>query len=411
LKHSKPKTLYSIYLIFFLYGISSAIISPLIPWFSKNLNIGYDKIGLILLFGSIFGIISTFTAGRLCDNLDIKKIIFIGLILTLFGFIIFGFFLSIIFLIITIGFIKLGNGIIDSSGYTYVSYLMQGDHSSAFMRMELFFYIGAIIGPLLISVVLFINLNPRNTFLFFAFSYLIAIILFYILNPWEKNNNFKVKYDDVEDKLKIKSHLFLLKNPIIIITTITLFFFIGALVGLSSWLTTYFIDFNITIYQGSLFLSFYWIALAFGLFLAKKILKKTNEITIILVGSLIGTICIVLFGFINIIFLKVIFLILNGFFISGISSLTISIAASSNPRRPGTIIGFLIAATYFVGIVIQPILGFTAQYIGKRYIFFIVLFCFLINLIFNFVLYWLLKKKNKTKIIFSSIFKRKIRCI
>ena len=74
---TKQKAIRLVYLIFFLFGVSSTIINPLIPWISENLYIGYDKIGLILLISSLFGVISTAAAGKLCDTWDIKNIILV----------------------------------------------------------------------------------------------------------------------------------------------------------------------------------------------------------------------------------------------------------------------------------------------------------------------------------------------
>ena len=56
---SRIKTINLLFNIFIFYGISYSAIDPLIPILSERLKIGYDKIGLILLFSAVFTLFST----------------------------------------------------------------------------------------------------------------------------------------------------------------------------------------------------------------------------------------------------------------------------------------------------------------------------------------------------------------
>jgi MFS family permease len=175
----------------------------------------------------------------------------------------------------------------------------------------------------------------------------------------------------------------------------------------SSWLTTYFLFFNISVYQGSLVLSFYWVFMVSGLFLTQKMIKKTNEITIILYGSILGAISILIFGLVDFVPIKLIFLAMNGFFISGISPMTMSISISQNPNRAGSITGFIIAFYLFGEILFQPLLGFFAEHLGKNSIIYIIIAGFIITMILSFLLFMTLRVKNKTRLIISSGFRKK----
>ena len=66
------KTLGLFYYITILYGIAAISIDPLIPIISRELNIGYDRVGLILLTGYTFSLISSLVTGVLCDKVNIK---------------------------------------------------------------------------------------------------------------------------------------------------------------------------------------------------------------------------------------------------------------------------------------------------------------------------------------------------
>ena len=395
----REKAIRLIFLLFLLYGFSSTIISPLIPWISAKLDIGYDKIGIILLYSTISGILSTFVAGRLCDSRDIKKIILIGLIIATLGFLLFGLYLAFITLVLSLIFLRFGFGIIDTSGYAYGSSLFEGNHSLIYMKMEIFWYAGSIISPLLIGGMLYLGIHPRLAFLFFALIFMATIVLFHVISPPIKNAKLNEEVNAKREKLSPASLLFYVREPIIICGTLALFFFVGSLIGLSSWLTTYFLAFDIAVYQGSLVLSLFWASLSLGLFVARKIIKKTNEITIILIGNLMGTVGVFAFGIVNIVVIKIILLMLVGFFVSGICSLTLALSVSLRSDRAGSIVGFMVAGIYMSGLVFQPLLGFVAEHISEGFVIYIVLTGLVVSLILNFVLFRLLNKKQSTKLI------------
>ena len=402
---TREKAIRLIFLIFLLYGVSSTIISPLIPWISARLDIGYDKIGMLLLYSTISGILSTFAAGRLCDSHDIKKIILVGLIIAAVGFLLFGVYLTFATLIVSLIFLRFGYGIMDTSGYAYGSRLFEGNHSFIYMKMELFWYVGSIISPLLIGGMLYLGIHPKLAFFLFAVIYLATIVLFQAISPTMKKAQPDEGNDAKKKKVNPKSILFFVREPTIICATLALFFFVGAVIGLSSWLTTYFLAFDMAIYQGSLVLSLFWAALSLGLFVARKIIKKTNEITIILIGNLLGVICVFAFSVVNIILIKIIFLMLVGFFVSGICSLTLALSVSRRSDQAGSIVGFMVAGIYTSGIVFQPLLGYVAENIGEGFVIYIVLAGMVASLAINFVLFRLLKKENSTKLILFSKFR------
>ena len=267
MKVNRNSTLNLLFVIFIFFGIASTLIDPLIPVISRQLNIGFDQIGLILFAGSALSLVATFLGGRLSDKYDIKKIILVGLILLTAGFFAYGIYLSIFILIITVVFFRVGYGTLDSSIHAYVSKLYFGDHSPIFIRLDFFWYVGAIIGPLVISVFLFLNIDPKWAFLVFAFLTLVIIVFFYISYSGVSGvRSEKNKEDDgifrTDHKNKKSytgktetSYLVIIKNPIIVLVCTGLFFYIGIFSILSTWLTTYFTDYNIPVSFGSAILS------------------------------------------------------------------------------------------------------------------------------------------------------------
>jgi len=184
------KTLGLFYYITILYGIAAISIDPLIPIISKQLNIGYDRIGLILLIGYAFSLISSLVTGILCDKINIKKVILGGLAILFVGFLIFGFKISIILFIISLILQKSGYSSIDSTMHSYVAKVYNNMHAPIFIKIDIMFYIGSIISPLLISFLLFFDISYR--YIFFLFAAIIAILSIFLFINLKKINIRKI---------------------------------------------------------------------------------------------------------------------------------------------------------------------------------------------------------------------------
>jgi fucose permease len=415
---NKAKTIKLLFCTFILYGIACTIIDPLIPVLSEKLKIGYDKIGVLLLVGSIFNVLSVFISGSLCDRFNLKKIIIIGIIISLSGLALFGIYLNVIIFILFIILFRFGYGIVNSSVRAYASSLSNMKNSVLFIRLDLSWYAGAITGPLLISLMLFLNIDAKYIFLLLTIFYLILIFSFYKIKSSKNSGAFNTDsnystYNTVENRIenitniisnknnlktenKNKINIFtVIKNPIIIIACLVLFFNLGIMIALSSWLTTYFNFLNISVSFGSIILSFFWFFSVIGLILMNKIIIRINETIILFLFVLIGTFSTVIYCFVPQIYVKIVFLMLQAIFYSGVYPLTVSMAVNENPKATGTILGISLAAAFAGPIILQPIIGFLAQYYGKEYIVYVVLVCAIVGFIFTSVLFKLLNNRNK----------------
>jgi len=397
MKLNKVRLLNIFYFSFVLYGISSSVISPLIPIISRDLKIGFNNIGFILSVASIFSLLLTFASGRLCDKFNIKIIMTSGVFLIFLGFLLIG--IGFNFLIFTLFTILLnsGYGIINPVAHTYISKLFHKNRSSTFLKIDLFWYIGAAVGPLLISAVLIFNLNYRYLFLFFALAFF--VLLFSFCRVKFNRDHEKIRRSENCDDTLLKFSI--IRDPVLMIAGLMVFFYNGALNGMLTWLTTYFTAFNLNVSTGSVVLSFYWVFSIIGIFFMGKLLKKSNEITLTLFGAILGIICNIVFIFTDLIYVKFIFILLQAMFFGVIFPLTLSLIlmAYENHSRNGTILGFNIAAAISGSILFQPLLGFIAEYVGKDSTIFIILAGLIMGFIFNLILFMRLHKKYKTRII------------
>ncbi|MHB1347634.1 MAG: MFS transporter [Candidatus Humimicrobiaceae bacterium] len=391
------KTLGLFYYITVLYGIAAISIDPLIPIISKQLNIGYDKIGLVLLTGYTFSLISSLVTGILCDKINIKKVILGGLAILFMGFLIFGFEISVFIFVISLILQKSGYSSIDSTMHSYVAKVYNNMHAPIFIKIDIMFYIGSIISPLLISFLLFFDISYRYIFFLFAAAILIlSLILFVNL---KKTDILKIIIDnqDLSDKEE-KCHPLTEKrkpNAIIIVACIVMFFSMGSFSGTSSWFTTYLSTFDISVAYGSVWLSVMWTLTVLSLVGYLKIFKRTNEISLLLFGGIMGLIFMTAAALSSDIIIKLTFLLLHAGCFSCFFSMLTSIATYEAHKLKGSIVGIIITCAFSGSIIFQPLLGYFAQYFGSGSVIYVLIGGYSISLIFLFILFYFLKKKHK----------------
>lgn len=380
-----------LFIIFILFGIAYTLIEPLIPLISEKLAIGYDKIGLILFVSSSVSFAAVFISGRLSDKFDLKKIILTGLAILVLGFFIYGIIFSLAVLIATIILFKAGGGILDSSIHACIAKLFPVKQSHLFIKLDFFWYIGAIAGPLIISVILFLKINTQYVFLFFACFTLIITLLFLKFSGYLKkrisvdkslkfqhSNTGQVKsFKQREQQLKkpFKPYSRILKNPLIICCCAGLFFYMGIISILSTWLTAYFKGLGVGLSYGSILLSAFWAFNALGVILTGKILLKTNEASLLLLLSIFSTASSFIYSLVPITYIKIIFLIMQAVSYSGFFALLNSLAVKEEPDLSGTILGITISVAVFSQIIFQPLNGFTMQYFGLAGINYLLMIC------------------------------------
>lgn len=392
-KKTKGQTLIAFYFIFVLFGLSIIIIDPLIPVIAEEINVGFDRIGIALFIGSIAALIANFVAGRLSDRVDIKKLVLLGLFFLFLGFALFGTYLNfIIFIIVTI-FLRVGFGTIDTSVHSFSSKIFKKDINRIFLKLDIAWYSGAVMGPLVISSILYFEFLSGYLFLILAFIYAVFIAVFYKICPKRKIvDNDSSQNRGIPDPHK--NSLRILKDPAVIMGSLILFFFMGSLMGLSTWMTTYFLSLGIKVAYSSAVLSLYWLFSIIGIIVTTGVVTKYKEINILFYSCLAGIICLSVFSFTSFVYLKIAALVLQAIFFASIFPLTTAISANRNSKNSGTILGFTIAFAFAGSIVFQPLYGYTAEYFGKEHIAYIALAGTLIGFVFVSILFRIIKREQ-----------------
>ncbi len=394
---NKKHTLSIFYFIFIIFGLSM-VIDPLIPVIAEELQVGYDKIGIALFIGSITVLVSNIIVGRLSDRFDIKKIIICGLFLLITGFLIFGIYLNYFVFVIVIIIIRSGFGALDTAIHSYSSRFYLSNISRVFVLLDTFWFVGAFLGPILISISLFLDIDHKFVFFFLSLAFTISLAVLYRYCPSSVVKSKEPARNVSPKKTKDKTVFSIIKDPVILLCALFLFLNLGATMGFSSWLTTYFLAFKISVALSSAFLSIYWFFSIVGLLVTNRLLKRLKEINILLWGCSIGVMCIIIFILVPNIYLKVLFLSIQAITVSGVFALTTSIAVQKKSRDSGTVLGFVIAGAFSGSIVFQPVFGYVAEYIGEERTALVALAGVVLGLVTVIILFRIIKKKESFQI-------------
>ncbi|GAG64819.1 unnamed protein product [marine sediment metagenome] len=377
-------------------GLTGIVIRPLIPIVSKDINIGLDMIGIVLSAISFGFFISVILTGYLSDRYGTKLAITLGLLISIISALGFGLTYTFFILLISGLLMGIGRGTLMAGINAHVVNIYPEKRGANLLKLSSFFCLGTAIGTFIVSIILFLKLNWRFSFIIFFFIY-IFITLYFLrkkatehkislqeekntnslqdeqIKDFNKENVKNIENNDIRsiknqsEKIHLKEYLNLFKNPIIIFLGILLIFFGGTVVAFSTWYTTYFSSFGIKVAVSSLGLSLYWLSLMAGVKLKQIAMNFLEEYKIILLGCLLNAIFMIIITFSGNIVIKVIASIMMGLFLGGFTPLTTSLAISQKPELSGFISGYILGMLSLGNMIFQPLIGYFSERFGRSF--------------------------------------------
>lgn len=402
-------------MIYAALGFTVPIFDPLFPYFSTTFNIGFDKIGLVFFGGSFIAIVTNIIAGHICDRYPYRRVMLFSFLITFTGFCIFSIYQSFLSLIATVFIVNIGFNFVWPGSYSAIFNDFNENFSVIYIRLDKFYYFATLFGPLIISFLFYIGLDLRILFVFLAAIFGTLFILFYFSFgkqeklKYLKNNKIITNSGKGPDDIKKNERGLACANTgfkkifkkATVLSSLALMLFACVMTGSSAWLTTYFSSFDVPIFLSSVFVSVYWFFTFIGLQFVSRLLKHLSEAKILFYGGLLSSAGLVFYGTIPNIYIKIVFLVLVAMGVAGIYPLAAAIAVRENPEASASASGFTVAMGIAGGLIIQPLMGFVAEYINKKNVPFVLLIISLLGTLTAFLLLKHLKEPilKKSKII------------
>ncbi len=307
--------------------------------------------------------------GILQDKIGKKKMMNIGIIVTLFGMLLPFVYYSFIMVLIAFVFIGIGNTIVQVSANPLLQEVTVKEKLSSFLSLSQFIKaITSLLGPIIATYMALAYGDWRFVFVVYAIVSVISVLW---LSTTKIDETIKS-----DSPATFKSCMGLLKNKFIIAVVIAIFLIVGADVGMNSNIQVFLMKLHgVTLEKASYGISIYFTALMISRFAGAILLQfiKPNVFLITTtILAILGTV-LILVSSSELMALIAIFIV--GLGAGNLFPLVFSIAINKMPSRSNEISGLLIMAVVG-GAVIPPIMGVVTTSVGILGSISVLLLCF-----------------------------------
>lgn len=340
------------YLGFITIGLVSSIIGPMLTAIRLDIRMDYGQAGLILS-GQFLGMLPTvLISGYLADKYGKKSFLICGSIFLVAGLtgsmLSTGYITLLVWTIIS----GIGYGAYEVGINALCSDVNDSNKGSAMSFLHFFFGLGAILGPVLVTLCLKLINNWRFVYGITAIFPIIVAIMLLPLTIGKNPENSTVR------DLPYKSML-------IWVSGILCFIYVGIEVSISGWLPAYWSSVSPhSLIPASLTATIFWITLTAGRLLCGRIVDRLGFSKFLFFACL--AILILTLGWIVIPWKTWILFtaFLLGFFLSGIFPTVMASATSGYPHISGKISAFITLFASLGGSLIPSAIGKSADWAG-----------------------------------------------
>ena len=361
-------------------SVSRQFIGPLIPLISEELEVGLDFIGSAISLSVFALFLVSISVGNLIELIGLKKVLYIGLGVSVAGSIMLYFSHSFPIFIVAYFLLQLGVGVLIIGNLSIIGNLYSTRRASSMIKVNMGNTIGFIIAPLIVSLMLFIKIDWHNFYLF-SLILLFALVIFLL--------KLKVpKMVRVGSNLKtlFVANRRIISNTNFIMCGVIIFFYVSVMNTFFMWFTSYFQSIDIEIDISSLFLAIYGAALFIGMVLRSKLIKHFREKRILLFSFIASFFLLVGILFMQDLIFKNILIFLFGVAIAGNFSITFSIASELFPEYANSASGLMVAFANLGVMVFQYLSGYFSEYYSKNSILYINITILLVLIILTSIL-------------------------
>ncbi|MEO8539965.1 MAG: MFS transporter [bacterium] len=260
-------------LALFVTGVYATSFGPALPILAADFGVSLDRAGLLLstlFFGSI--IASTAMATSL-HRFDQRALAAAGLAAVGVGCLALGFAEAFAVGVASVVLIGAGDGLLVAAVHTLVSQVSR-DVAKGINRINLYFAVGAIVGPLWTGAVLAAGADQRALVYAGIAALAFAGGLFTILSPKPPASRME---DHADRRL----------SRLTVVMGLVLFLYVGAEFGLGSWVATYSDrEFDAGIFAGAVVTAGYWGALMVGRIVSGWLFGRGVSARRVLLGSI-----------------------------------------------------------------------------------------------------------------------------
>lgn len=277
-----------------LVGLFLSARGAMLPNLADQAGVGLSQIGMIITASSVGFMLANLLIGRLYDRIPGHQLMMIGAFITAIIVALLPFAKSIGGLIFIFLLSGTARGILILGTNTLPLWIYGSKSSIVMTALAGFFGAGSFIGPMVVSKV--IDLTGQTHWVYWLSSagfLLLVPLAFLIPSP-------SIRKEPVSNPKSLAAHTINENKQIIVLMAIFLIFYVGAEVGLGSWITT-FGKTQLPIEEASRaygLASAFWLAMMGGRFLSSLLSTRvsTEKLLILNLFGMIASLLIVIFS-------------------------------------------------------------------------------------------------------------------
>jgi fucose permease len=338
---------YACYAAFIALGACGTLLGPMYESLTRRFGMDLSDAGIFTAVKAAAALFTVTTAGRLLDRINARYLLTAGVLLMGTGLFIIGIAPSLPVAFIGVLLLGLGFGILDVSPNVVVAALNPERPSAALNMLNVFFCLGAIIGPQVVNFAL----SRENAVLAF---YITAAFALMLAIPFSLISIRVHAEHDANGKPRVPINWFAL-----VPFAVMLFTYVGAEAGFANWIFTQLKMVALsTTSMATIAASIFWAGMTIGRAVASPILRRLTDqqllmLSIVIIGA--GIAVLLLFPRVENLALLCSFVV--GFGCGPIFPIVLAIVNTTHPEARGTASGTVMVMGTFGGMLMPYLQG------------------------------------------------------
>ncbi len=341
---------------FAVYGAVLTTFGATVPRILMDFSWTYTTTGLVLAALSVGFFLSTFASGLLLEGSSPKGIYITALLVTAAAMALFGRWTSPginVFLCFAIG---IAQGIIEVVTNYETVRLEKAGQSRLMNMLHAGFSAGAIVGPLAVGTIMQAGLSWRTAFP-------VGGALFLILAVYAALSRFPAPEKGVHQGAA--GGIALLRQPVVILLSLAMIFYVGSELGASNWIAEYFVRvLDASPSTGAFSVSALWVGIMAGRSLLSLVGRAGKQAATVMVLSLICIACLLAFMALRSVLPAMVLVLALGLGYSGIYPLIMNLTGQS--FRSSAAVGMISTAAGLGSFTFPFLLAGISQAAGLR---------------------------------------------
>ncbi len=344
------------------HGVALLLIGPVLPDLMREFAVRESLAGLLLSAGSFGFTVGPLIAGRLIDRKGVRTAMLVGFAVELAVLAAYGAVPAFAVAVALNFLLRFGASFVETSVNVLPVTLQASSGASMMNLMHTFFGVGALLAP--VSVGLLVQLTGRWRISFWAGAVVTAVLA---VLAWVVRLPRTAPAQAGAEKVPLAGggRAGSVRDPFVLAGAVALFLYVGAEVGMSSWVVLYLrTRLGFTPVAATAALTLLWVGITLGRSLNSLLARRVGVRELVLGGAVGGVVC----GYALLAARTVpaiySLLLLFGLFVSGTFPNVMVSINTRYPGRVGQVTAVLTIASAAGSMTFHPIIGALSQALG-----------------------------------------------